>query len=336
MHGISRTTTDIRRAAMLASVVLVGHAGCHLDHSQSVLHTASQPAAEIAHLWWILLAVCGIVSLIVLGLLAFAVFSPQHSQQKRAPVGVRFIIVCGAIIPAVILVCLLIASVRTQVALSPPESSLTIRIVGHQFWWQVEYPEYNIDTANELYIPVDEPVRIELVSADVIHSFWVPSLQGKTDLLPDKVNVTWLSADRPGIYRGQCAEYCGVQHAWMAFNVIAVSRDEFDRWIAGCQQPTPQPKTESQRRGQELFVAEKCHNCHRIRGLPEAIGNRGPDLTHIASRKSLGAGLIPNNRGNLMGWISNPQALKPGNRMPATYLDSDELRALTDYLQTLK
>jgi cytochrome c oxidase subunit II len=181
---------------------------------------------------------------------------------------------------------------------------------------------------------VGEPVLIELQAADVIHSFWVPNLAGKTDMLPEKRTYAWLIADRPGIFRGQCAEYCGGPHALMAFVVVALAPDDFEAWVAERQQPTPAPDSSELQRGQQAFFQAGCHNCHAIRGTA-AVGRRGPDLTHMGSRQTIGAGILPNNTGNLSGWIANPQAIKPANLMPNSHLDSEDLHALTAYLQSL-
>lgn len=331
--------TQVRLGGAAAAAAVAALGGCHRDHHQSMLHPAGPAAGEIAWLWWFLLAVCTAVFVAVLVLLALAIRRrPGVAPGERPaapPLSNRFIVVTGILIPAVILTVILLVSVRTQVALSMPDSALTIRVVGHMWWWEVHYPDQGIEIANELYIPVGEPVRVELVSADVIHSFWVPNLQGKMDLLPDKTNVTWLLSERPGTFRGQCAEYCGIQHALMAFVVVALPRDEFDAWIAERQSPPEVEETDSIRRGREVFFGSACHNCHAIAGS-EAVGLRGPDLTHLGNRRTLGAGIIPNNRGNLMGWISNPQAIKPGNLMPRTHIPAEDLHALVDYLESLK
>jgi cytochrome c oxidase subunit II len=326
------------RAACSLPAVLVG-AGCHADHHQSMLHPASAAAGQIAWLWWFLLVVCALVFAAVLLLTALALV-PRRGQvsegaaPREAALGDRFILVSGVFLPAVVLVAILLASLRTQVALRMPETSLTIEVVGHQWWWEVRYPDQRIVTANEIHIPAGEPVRLQLTSGDVVHSFWAPNLQGKTDMIPGVINEMWIEAARPGVYRGQCAEYCGMQHALMALEVVALPRAEFDEWVAARQAPRPPPATAEQRRGEEVFFQASCHNCHAIAGTP-AVGARGPDLTHLGSRRTIGAAILPNNRGNLAGWISNPQALKPGNLMPRTHLEADDLQALIAYLENL-
>jgi cytochrome c oxidase subunit II len=354
-----------RVAFSIATVLL--WSGCHREHDQSILHPASSASAEIAWLAWFLVVLCAVVFLAVMALTGVAIFYrprsagtdvpqvPSHGEslgverfgeehaprntarhaRPESPLGDRFVLIGGAIIPGVVLLAILLISLRTQVALSLPETALTIEVVGHQWWWEVHYPEEQIEIANELYIPVGEPVRIKLTSADVIHSFWVPNLQGKTDMIPGITNEMWIAANRPGTFRGQCAEYCGVQHALMALVVVAVPREEFDQWITSMQEPTAEPETELQRRGRAVFMEASCNNCHAVADTP-AVGQRGPDLTHIGSRRTIGSGVLPNNRGNLAGWISNPQVLKPGNLMPRTHLEPDDLHALVAYLETLK
>jgi cytochrome c oxidase subunit II len=320
-------------AGVVVMVLLAG--GCHRDHSQSALHPVGPAADRIAALWWFMFIVLGIVFLIVLVLTWAAVVRRPQGGTGSAGLGTRFIVISGIVLPSFVLIALLFMSVRTSIALRVPETEYRIQVIGHQWWWEVHYPNQGIVSANELYLPANEPVRIELSSADVIHSFWVPNISGKMDMLPGHTNVFSLEARQPGVYRGQCAEFCGLQHALMAFEVVVLPPDEFEAWLADKQEPLPEPDTPSRVRGREVFYEAACHNCHAIRGA-EAEGLIGPDLTHIGSRLSLGAGILRNNRGNLAGWIANPQPLKPGNRMPPSYLQSDDLHALVDYLESLK
>jgi cytochrome c oxidase subunit 2 len=212
-------------------------------------------------------------------------------------------------------------------------------VTGHQWWWEFEYlhpqPSLSVTTANELHLPVGRPVVFRLQSADVIHSFWVPNLHGKIDLIPGRQTATWLQADRPGVSRGQCAEYCGAQHAHMALSVIAEPAGDFERWLAGQRAVAPAPSTPEQSRGLAVVERGPCAMCHTIRGT--AAGARlGPDLTHFATRSTIGAGTAPNTRGHLAGWIADPQRLKPGNRMPPTGLSPADLQAVLAYLEILK
>ncbi len=300
-----------------------------------MLHPESQSASAIAWLWWLLFSICSIVFVVVVTLTIVAVVVRRSDTRATPTLGNRFIIVNGAIIPACILIVILIASLSGQVALRDPETALTIRVTGHMWWWEVAYPREQIVVANEIHIPVGEPVRLELASGDVIHSLWVPNLQGKTDLIPDKLNTMWLAADRPGIYRGQCAEYCGIQHALMGIRVIALPRQEFDAWISQRQQARAPLPSDDRQRGRQVFVEAKCNNCHVI-GQSVALGKRGPDLTHLGARHTLAAGLMPNSADNLAAWIIDPQHLKPGSLMPATRLNADDLQDLVEYLQSLQ
>lgn len=309
-------------------------AGCHHDHRQSMLHPASSASTQIAWLWWFLLAVCGAVFVAVMALTAVAVWG-RTRDRERSPLGNRFVVYGGLVIPSIILIAILVASVRTQVALDMPETDLTVRVIGHMWWWEIHYPDHDIVTANEIHLPVGRPVRVELQSADVIHSLWVPNLQGKMDMLPDKTNVTYLSSDREGVFRGQCAEYCGVQHALMGLRVIVLGEDDFEQWLAARKRSRDEERDGEVRRGEQVFFEVGCHGCHAVEGSkPTQL--RGPDLTHLASRTTIAAGLLENNHGNLSGWVSNPQTLKPGNLMPRTHIPADDFQALLKYLQSLK
>ncbi|MEX0653693.1 MAG: cytochrome c oxidase subunit II [Phycisphaeraceae bacterium] len=316
-------------------MVLVWLAGCEGERTQSALHPAGEGAQVIAGLWWFMFYLLGAVFVLVMAVAAYAIFRPRAEGGGGKPWGERFIIVCGIALPTVVLLVLLIYALTATMALRKPETAVTIEVIGHLWWWEVRYPEHGIVTANELHIPVGVPVRLELRSADVVHSFWVPELHGKMDLLPEQVNTSWLLAHRVGVYRGQCAEYCGQQHARMAFHVRAVEPSEFEAWVAARSQPARVLTTDAQRRGQRAFVEAGCETCHTIRGT-EATGDVGPDLTHFGSRLTIGAGQWRNNAGNLSGWIANPQALKPGNQMPRSFIEPEELHAITEYLLSLE
>ncbi len=323
----------LRRGMALA---LAG-TGCG-NRIQSVLDPASAAAKNALTLgnFMFVIATAVLLLVTVLALVAIVRRGPRdeagHGDAERQTV---FIVVGGIAIPAVILIGLMIMTVIATVRLREPEPGLTVEVEGYRWWWAVRYPEQGIVTANELHIPVGVPVRVRLRSADVIHSFWVPALHGKMDLLPDHDTALTLQAGRPGLFRGQCAEFCGLQHAHMAFEVVALPHAEFDAWVRARLAPTPAPRTEAQRRGKDVFGEAGCAGCHAIAGTP-AAGDIGPDLTHIGSRLTLGAGTLPNTRGSLMGWIANPQAIKPGNLMPPTYLSPVDLHALVDYLEMLE
>jgi len=240
-----------------------------------------------------------------------------------------------------ILITLLVASVWTgrQMASLQASSAVTIAITGHQWWWEIQYedaiPSRRVTTANELHIPTSQPVVLKVTSRDVIHSFWVPNLQGKRDLIPGYTTALWLRADRPGFFRGQCAEFCGMQHAHMALDVVAESDQNFQEWLDAMRQPGRDPPEATARRGRDVFMRARCAACHAIRGT-DAAGQIAPDLTHIATRSTLGAGTLPNTPESLATWIQDPQRVKPGNQMPANPLAADDLRALVAYLQTLR
>ncbi|HZZ60130.1 MAG TPA: cytochrome c oxidase subunit II [Roseiarcus sp.] len=225
-----------------------------------------------------------------------------------------------------------------RIAYPPSDPALTIRVTGHQWWWEFRYldhkdPSQSFVTANEIHIPVGKPVRVELQSADVIHEFWVPSLAGKTQTIPGQTNVTWLEADRPGVYRGQCTQYCGNQHAHMVLAVFADRPDSFEAWRKDQLRDAPQPNTQETSLGERDFV-QHCAACHTVRGTV-AEGKLGPDLTHLMSRSTIAAGILPNNPGYLSGWIANPQNLKPGALMPDLDISGPDLASIRSFLLTL-
>jgi cytochrome c oxidase subunit II len=315
--------------------------GC--EQSPNMLDPRGPRAARIADLWWLMFWLGTAVYVIVLGLLFFVMFAPRARlpevvNSRRFGKG-TFVLVGGAIIPGIILGAVLIATMWTQRVLSAPEpTALTIEVTGFQFWWSVRYREHGIITANELYIPVGQRVQVELLSADVIHSFWVPRISEKLDMFPGYTNSLILHADEPGTYVGICAEFCGLQHARMQFMVVALPEQEFAAWVARQSRPAAAPPDELTQRGLEVYVNRDCVSCHSITGLANAAGADiiGPDLTHLASRTTLAAGTMDNTPGNLAAWIVNPQGIKPGNRMPNSILSAEELEALLAFLSTLE
>jgi cytochrome c oxidase subunit 2 len=317
---------------LLAILFSFATVACGGNDFQSALHPASDEARGIAWIWWLMCMVYGAVFVATLGLGAAAVL--RKSKRGCGPPGgpVQFVVIAGMIIPTIILVVMLVLSLRVSSHLRVPATGFTIEITGFRWWWHVRYPDHDIVSANEIRIPVGSPVLLELKSADVIHSFWVPNLHGKMDMVPDHMNRFWMRADRPGTFRGVCAEFCGDQHALMAIDVIAMLAKEFDAWVERRSSPPPAP---AEPRGQNLFINTGCAACHAVRGT-QAIGNLGPDLTNLAERKNLAASTLPNNRHNLARWITRPQELKPGNLMPPTELGKNDLDALVDYLQTLR
>jgi cytochrome c oxidase subunit 2 len=246
----------------------------------------------------------------------------------------------GMPLTVVALIGALVWTVMVLAAVDSPavQPRLTMEVTGHQWWWEARYlaatPNDTFTTANEIHIPTGEPVLIRLIGADVIHSFWIPALSGKTDAIPGQINIAWLQANRPGDYLGQCAEYCGLQHAHMAVRVVAQAPGAFEAWRRRQVTPASTPDGGLALIGQNLFVAH-CGACHTVRGT-DAGGIVGPDLTHLMSRETLAAGAAPNDTSGLSGWIANPQALKPGAKMPATFLSGPQLSATVAYLETLK
>lgn len=304
---------------------------------QSMLDPKGPNAQRIANLSWLLIGLGTIVFVVVMAFVLIAVFRQRRDDgtEDEAPGGQRFI-VGGVLASVAILTIVLVGTFWTLAVLADDEpSGIAIHVVGHQFWWEVRYPDYGVVTANEIHIPVGEPVRLTMTSTDVIHSFWVPELTGKLDLNPNDTNVLTLQADQAGTYRGQCAEFCGLQHALMAFHVVAETPDEFAAWMTRQAQPAAEPSNEIIVRGQEVFLSAACVYCHRVGGT-NAEANVGPDLTHFASRQYIAAGTIENNRGNLAGWIVDPQAIKPGNLMPGIDLPPEDLQALLSYLESLE
>jgi cytochrome c oxidase subunit 2 len=296
-------------------------------------------AGSIALLSYILLAMAVAVTLVVLVALYVALAGRRKTQESLG--GTRAIWIGGIAFPAVVLTILLVWGLSLTRNLSDPVrgDEMRVRVTGEMWWWRVAYlgPDGNavLHDANELHIPAGKPVVLELESADVIHSFWVPQLSGKLDMIPGRRNLMKIQADRPGRFGGQCAEYCGGPHALMGFAVIAHDPASFARLIQSRLNRESRP-ADATGRGPQLFASAGCAACHRIAGTP-ANGLAGPDLTYVGGRHSLGAGILPNNRGTLMGWIGNSQAIKPNNRMPPyAMLSSDELTALAAYLEAQK
>ncbi|MFL5637999.1 MAG: cytochrome c oxidase subunit II [Gemmatimonadaceae bacterium] len=312
---------------------------------QSVLDPVSPHAASTRQLFYFMLVVSVITYILVVGAL-FAVIrnrryatddpvSPAREHRAERAVQIAVLIV----IPVLFLFLLYNFAVARNIGRMPAGPQLTIDVTGHQWWWDVVYedpvPHNIVRTANEIHIPVGQTVMIKLASHDVIHSFWVPNLSGKKDLLPGHKDALWIRADRPGIYRGQCAEFCGLEHAKMALLVVAEPAAEFRTWIQHQRQPAPTPADSLTTKGQLVFETGPCAMCHTIAST-RAAATVGPDLTHLASRMTLAAGTLPNTRGNLGGWIVDPQTIKPGAKMPANSLEPKDLQALLAYLGTLK
>lgn len=329
------------RSAWLTAAVLA-LAAC--SGPQRILDTRGPGAARIADLWWVLLALSVFVCVLVTVLLVLAL--RRARARERGDVvpeidGRRLVIAGGVLLPVVSLFGILVFSYRVGNEVfgnsnTPP--ALTVEIVGHQFWWEVRYPEHGISTANEVHIPVGRPVVFRLSSADVIHSFWVPQLQGKLDMIPGHQLTLRLQADEAGRYRGQCAEYCGAAHALMALWVVALPGDEHAAWLASEKAAANAGDPAGVEAGRRVFFASGCAACHGTRGapLPATFGSPGPDLSTLAQRQMIAAGTLPNEREALARWIRDPHGIKPGVRMPPTPLPEEEMEALLDYLETLR
>jgi cytochrome c oxidase subunit 2 len=310
---------------------------------QSVLDPAGPQARTIAEVTWWFFGLLTVVYVLVMGALLWAVLRRRRDSDDAPETSRRLTTVVASAVGVTIatLVVLSVVSVVAGRGLTSPSGpgAITIDVIGHQWWWEFQYHDVSanerVNSPNELHIPVGVPVALKAMSRDVIHSFWVPNLHGKRDLIPGTVTHTWIQADRLGVYRGQCAEFCGHQHANMAFLVVAEPAEKFQQWLIQQRKGAPQPKTDAQKRGHDIFMSGPCVMCHTIRGTP--AGSRvGPDLTHVAGRLTLAAGTLPRTRGHLAGWIMDSQSIKPGNRMPPNALTGDDLQALLAYLETLR
>jgi cytochrome c oxidase subunit II len=313
-------------------------AGCQSDHH--ILDPASPDSAAIQDLWWILFWVSIVVLVVVLALWTYALLRRRPPGDEPEPDGsaLRWILVGGALIPAVILIGLTAVTVLTGARISSAAEAaegLVVEVIGHQFWWEVRYPDAGVITANEIHVPAGQPTRLRLMSNDVIHSLWIPRLHGKLDLTPGRVGDLVLRPEEPGVYRGFCAEFCGAQHALMGLLVVAQPEEEFEAWLAEQARPAAPPADDETARGRAIFSRADCHHCHTIRGGGQEGPSQGtgPDLTHLSSRRTLGSVTVDNTTENLARWIANPHDLKPGVLMPPTLLQPEDLRALVRYLE---
>lgn len=335
----------MRRALLLfACLSLVACSGV-----QSALDPAADQSRDIKTVFDLMMWVCGFMYLLVLGFLALALWrgrrrlarvgdAPEPEAGDRGP---RLALAGWTILIAIGLTTLVTVSflVDRKLVQAGPQP-LQVKITGQQWWWKVEYidplnPDHRLVDANQLHLPLNRPVDIELQASDVIHSFWIPNLHGKEDLIPGRTNHIIITPRRIGYFRGQCAEFCGLQHAKMAIDAEVQRPQDFNTWWAQSLTPAPPPTTALQAQGKQLFETKACGLCHNIAGS-DAHGQVAPDLTHLASRKSLASGTLPYNRANLAGWIANPQQFKPGSNMPAVPLRPEELNAIVDYLDSLK
>jgi cytochrome c oxidase subunit II len=322
--------------------------GAPLDSTRTpnIFRPESTPADSIFHLSLLVLAITGLIFLLVFSLIVYSIvrYRRRGGEDHREPpqvYGSNQIELAWTVIPVLIVLVLFLATARVihSVQDAPePHGSIDVTVIGHQFWWELRYSKLGIVTANELHIPVSDsshptPTFLTLLSADTDHSFWVPRLAGKTDLIPNRVNDTWIDPHQTGIYLGQCAQYCGVEHAKMLLRVYVDSQEQFDNWVHS--QERAAANDGSAEAGRRVFESTGCINCHAVRGTV-ANGRFGPDLTHLMSRDTIASGVAPNTPENLRNWIQNPDSIKEGSLMPAMKLRDEDLDALVAYLGTLR
>lgn len=323
---------DPRRLPLWAALLLAGCGG-----PQSALDPAGPSAASIHLLGIVMYVGAALVTLLVTVLMLM-----PFLRRREGPINRNLFLWGGGVaLPGLALAALVpyVMSVGHETRASTAPDRLSVDVTGYLYWWEMSYRRAggtsSAASANELRLPVGEPVELFLRADDVIHSFWVPNLAGKTDMIPGRTNRMVIQADRPGIYRGQCAEYCGLQHTLMAFDVIIMPRAEFDTWLAGLAQPVGEPPTPALREGRDLFVQLGCGTCHAVRGVSES--RLGPDLTQVGARRTIGAGTLPGGVGNIAAWVASSQHLKPGNAMPSyDQLQGAQLTAIAAYLESLK
>jgi cytochrome c oxidase subunit II len=326
-----------QRAAVPAALTL-GAAGC--SSGQSVTNPATEPAREIDTLWWAMFAGGMVVFGVVMGLLVLAFVRRRRSDASSGDRVPYMVILGGGLAAPVVLLAILFAFViRVMPAVSAPSpgsTRLTVEVIGHQWFWEVRYPGSAAVTANEIHIPAGTPVNVVARTADVIHSFWVPRLNRKIDMIPGRRNRIELDVPDAGVYRGQCSEFCGLEHADMAFDVIVQPPAAFRAWLDEQARPAATPAAGAAALGRRVFLAQSCADCHTIRGTG-AVGRVGPDLTHVGARRTLAALTIPNTAPKLYAWITDPQQVKPGARMPGfASLPASERKALVAYLEGLR
>jgi len=337
-------------AVLLAGVLLVATLcfGAPADPSQipNIFRPQSTPANSILHLSALVLAITALIFVVVFSLLVYAVakFRKRDEDDGREPAqvyGSNQVELAWTVIPTLIVLVLFLATARVIHSIQDapkPLRAIEVIAIGHQFWWEFRYPALGVITANELHVPVSNPSNptptfLTLLSVDTDHSFWVPRLAGKTDLIPNRVNHTWIDPQETGLYLGQCAQYCGTQHAKMLLRVYVDSPEKFEQWAQ--DQRKPAIINDAVEAGRQVFETTACVNCHAVSGTV-ADGRFGPDLTHLMSRDTIASGAAPNTRENLRAWIQNPDTIKPGSLMPAMQLNDHDLDALTDYLMTLR
>jgi cytochrome c oxidase subunit II len=325
--------------ALLALVVLLALAGCGETNGANFLNPAGPQAEQEAGLFWVILWLATGIFVVVTGALLYSVIrfrARPGSPPARQISGNSALELAWTIVPSIVLLVILVVTINTLfVGLAKPEQeAFTVQAIGHQWWWEFRYPDQQIVTADELVIPVGKVVDIELISNNVVHSFWVPEIAGKTDVIPGRTNKMWLKATKTGTFRGECTEYCGQQHANMNFQVVVQDDAGFQSWVTG-QQQLPSEASQAMT-GQKIF-AVRCFTCHLINGQKELISQVGPNLTHFGSRNLIAGGVLTNTPENLKAWIHDTQEFKPSNDMPAfTQIPDDQLDQLVAYLESLQ
>ncbi|PTX91037.1 cytochrome c oxidase subunit II [Opitutus sp. ER46] len=306
--------------------------------SGSIFSPVSPHAQAITDLFVISLWICAVIFAIVAGLVGYSLFRYRWREGTPEPeqtAGHKKLEIVWTVIPFLIVLLLFGLTVRAmQHSDPPPSGNPDLIVVGHQWWWEVRDPKNGFVTANEIHIPVGRPISIELDATDVLHEFWVPQLTRKMTTVPGARNHVWMQADKPGVYEGVCSEFCGTQHAWMRFQVVAESPEDYAAWVRH-QQSAARPPAGAAARGQRLFRDMTCVNCHTVRDSDRAP-NAGPDLTHLATRRQIGSGILPNTPENLRRWLSDPQQVKPGVKMPNFKLTDEQLDDLLAYLHSLE
>ena len=312
----------------------------------SIFKPLSEPAQQIGETSILVMAICGVIFSVVAGLLLYTIIRYRHRRGDEASeppqiYGSNQIETAWTVLPILIVFVLILVTSRTIADIQdrkPPTGAVHSTVVGHQWWWEIRYPELGIVTANELHVPEStesshQPTYLKLQSADVAHSFWVPQLNGKTDLIPNRENLMWIAPTQPGTYLGNCAEYCGMQHARMLLRVVVHSPEEFQQWVKDQQRAAAEDISAAE--GRKIFFANSCVSCHAIRGT-SAQGVFGPDLTHLMSRQTLASGTVPLSHDTLRAWVRDPQQLKVGCLMPNMQISEKEVDQVVAYLETLK
>jgi len=335
-------------SAILVAMLCFGSPLAAKEPQTSIFSPRSAPAHSISSLSYFTLAITGLIFVVVAGLLLYAIIrfrrrSTDDGSEPPQIFGSTQIELSWTIIPVLIVIVIFLTTARVTFDIQDapkPKSAVDVTVIGHQFWWEVRYPALQVTTANELHVPVSvpsapTPAFIKLSSADVIHSFWVPELAGKVDLIPNRINEIWISPEVAGLYKGQCAQFCGAEHALMLLRVYADTPEDFATWIRQQQSPAAAPTSGAALRGRKQFETQACINCHAVEGTV-ANGRFGPDLTHLMSRDTLASGAAANTQENLARWIDNPDTFKHGSLMPSMHLTKTQIDDITAYLVTLK